>query len=113
VLLAGDSLTTDRTLVGSSGPQLLPDFGFWILHLLHQPQPGVAFQALQVPKRFKDTLPVVTERFTSEAHAAGLRVDVWTIDETIDEPDELLDLGVDGIMTDRPDRLTDVLASRT
>ena len=94
---------------GASTPEI---FGFWIRHLLHLPQPELAFQALQVPKRFKDSLPVVTERFTDEAHAAGLRVDVWTIDEP-DEMREMLDAGVDGIMTDRPDRLTDVLASRT
>ena len=51
-------------------------------------------------------------RFIPEAHAAGLRVDVWTIDEP-DEMRELLDLEVDGVMTGRPDRLTDVLASPT
>jgi len=94
---------------GASTPEI---FGFWIRHLLHLPQPRAAFQALQVPKRFKDTLPVVTRRFTEEAHEAGLRVDVWTIDEP-DEMREMLAAGVDGIMTDRPDRLTDVLASRT
>ena len=94
---------------GASTPEI---FGFWIRHLLHLPQPELAFQALQVPKRFKDSLPVVTERFTEEAHAAGLRVDVWTIDEP-DEMREMLDAGVDGVMTDRPDRLTDVLATHT
>jgi glycerophosphoryl diester phosphodiesterase len=101
--ISGGALPT-----GASTPEIL---GFWIRHLLHLPQPGVAFQALQAPKRFKNTLPVVTRRFTEEAHAAGLRVDVWTIDEP-DEMRELLDAGVDGVMTDRPDRLTEVLASR-
>ncbi|HYJ68553.1 MAG TPA: glycerophosphodiester phosphodiesterase [Nocardioidaceae bacterium] len=94
---------------GASTPEI---FGYWICHMLHLPQPGVAFQALQVPKRFKNTLPVVTTRFTEEAHEGGLRVDVWTIDEP-DEMREMLDAGVDGVMTDRPDLLAKVLASRT
>jgi glycerophosphoryl diester phosphodiesterase len=93
---------------GASTPEVL---GFWIRHVLHLRQPEVAFQALQVPKRFKDILPVVTRRFTREAHAAGLRVDVWTIDEPA-EMHEMLDAGVDGVMTDRPDLLAEVLASR-
>ena len=38
-------------------------------------------------------------------------VHIWTIDET-DEMNRLLDLGVDGIMTDRPAVLKDVLAAR-
>ena len=56
-------------------------------------------------------MPVVTRRFVRKAHDRGLRVDVWTID---DEPAmrRLLSLGVDGIMTDRPDVLARVLNSR-
>ena len=50
-------------------------------------------------------------RFVAGAHRLGLEVHVWTVDE---EPKmrELLDLGVDGIVTDRPDVLRDVLKSR-
>jgi glycerophosphoryl diester phosphodiesterase len=94
---------------GASTPEIA---GYWVRHVLHLPQSGIAFQALQVPKRFKNTLPLVTRRFTQEAHEEGLRVDVWTIDEP-DEMREVLDAGVDGVMTDRPDRLAEVLASRT
>lgn len=54
---------------------------------------------------------VVTSGFVRRAHACGLQVHVWTID---DEPTmiELLDGGVDGIVTDRPDTLRDVLRRR-
>jgi glycerophosphoryl diester phosphodiesterase len=64
----------------------------------------------QVPHRFKG-VPVVDRRFVDRAHGAGLQVHVWTIDDP-DEMHELLDLGVDGIMTDRPAVLRDVLRSR-
>lgn len=68
------------------------------------------YDALQVPVRYRG-LPVVDRRFVDAAHAHGLRVHVWTIDETA-EMHRLLDLGVDGVMTDRPDRLERVFASR-
>jgi glycerophosphoryl diester phosphodiesterase len=55
--------------------------------------------------------PIVTERFVQAAHRAGLPVHVWTInDETT--MDDLLDLGVDGIMSDRLRLLQDVFARR-
>ena len=54
---------------------------------------------------------MVTGRFTRNAHAAGLRVDVWTIDVPA-VMGKMLDIGVDGVITDRPDLLTEVLASR-
>lgn len=64
----------------------------------------------QVPHAFKG-VPVTDRRFVERAHAAGLQVHVWTIDDPA-EMHELLDLGVDGIMTDRPAVLREVLRSR-
>ncbi len=65
---------------------------------------------LQVPAA-RGRLRVVTERFVRRAHALGLQVHVWTIDDP-DQMHELLDLGVDGLVTDRTDVLKDVLTAR-
>lgn len=72
--------------------------------------PAMRHVALQVPASFGETV-VVDERFVEAAHSAGLAVHVWTIDDA-EEMRSLLDLGVDGIITDRPSVLADVLASR-
>jgi glycerophosphoryl diester phosphodiesterase len=66
--------------------------------------------AAQVPTAHKG-IPIVTRRLVDAAHGLGLAVHVWTIDEP-DEMDRLLDLGVDGIMTDRPSVLREVLRRR-
>lgn len=71
---------------------------------------GRRFQAFQVPHR-RGRLTVVTPGFVRRAHAAGLQVHVWTIDDAA-EMRELLDRGVDGIFTDRTDILRDVLIER-
>jgi glycerophosphoryl diester phosphodiesterase len=56
-------------------------------------------------------LPLVTEALVSTAHRRGIHIHVWTIDDPA-EMARLLDLGVDGIMTDRPQVLQDVLRER-
>ena len=65
---------------------------------------------LQVPHR-RGRVTVVTRAFVARAHAAGRPVHVWTVDDAA-EMDHLLDLGVDGIMTDRTDVLREVLQRR-
>jgi glycerophosphoryl diester phosphodiesterase len=65
------------------------------------------FDALQVPRR-RGRVPVTSARLVRRAHAAGKHVHVWTIDEP-GEMRELLELGVDGLFTDRTDVLRDVL----
>lgn len=66
--------------------------------------------AAQVPVRY-GRIPVVDRRFLAYCHRLGLQVHVWTIDEPA-EMHELLDLGVDGIMTDHVGVLRDVYRSR-
>jgi glycerophosphoryl diester phosphodiesterase len=66
---------------------------------------------VQVPVR-QGPVAIVDERFVRAAHRRGLQVHVWTIDEA-DEMGRLLDLGVDGIMTDAPAVLKDVLVARS
>ena len=69
-----------------------------------------AYDALQVPLSHRG-IPLVTRRFVKAAHARGVRVDAWTINEP-DEMRRLLDLGVDVIMTDRPETLASILQRR-
>ncbi|RZU75830.1 glycerophosphoryl diester phosphodiesterase [Micromonospora kangleipakensis] len=66
--------------------------------------------AAQVPVRY-GRIPVVDRRFLAYCHRIGLQVHVWTIDEPA-EMHDLLDLGVDGIMTDHVGVLRDVYRSR-
>jgi glycerophosphoryl diester phosphodiesterase len=66
--------------------------------------------AAQVPLRH-GWLTVVDRRFVAYAHRLGLQVHVWTIDDPA-TMNRLLDLGVDGIMTDRIDVLRDVYVAR-
>ena len=64
----------------------------------------------QVPVR-QAACTIVDEHFVQAAHVRGVAVHVWTIDDPV-EMDRLLDLGVDGIMTDEPTVLRDVLHRR-
>jgi len=72
--------------------------------------PRMGADCMQVPLRW-GRVPVVDGALLSSAHRAGLPVHVWTVD---DAPTmcALLDMGVDGIMTDRPRVLRDVLVAR-
>jgi glycerophosphoryl diester phosphodiesterase len=72
--------------------------------------PRQSADCLQVPAR-QGRVPLVTARFLRAAHRAGLPVHVWTIDDER-QMHALLDLGVDGIMTDRPSVLRGVFFQR-
>jgi glycerophosphoryl diester phosphodiesterase len=66
--------------------------------------------ALQLPVRSRG-IRVVDRRLVVSAHALGLQVHVWTVNDPV-EMTALLDIEVDGIITDRPDLLKEVLVAR-
>ncbi len=123
---------TDKVIVGSFRQEIVDELrqrlpnvatfasreeiqSFWVFHTLGlsrawRPVPDT----LQVPTEYTVQgvrLTVVSPRFVRSAHALGVRVDVWTINDP-DEMARLLDMGVDGIMTDYPDRLLELLRAR-
>jgi glycerophosphoryl diester phosphodiesterase len=110
----------DRVCLGS--------FGWRVLHAARQFEPAIAtsasrvevrwalyrswcrwpvksrvYAAYQVPE-FAGATRVVSPRFIRHAHEAGLGVQVWTVDSEQDAR-RLLEWGVDGLITDRPDRI--------
>lgn len=69
------------------------------------------YREYQVPEHSGSTR-VVSERFVRDAHAAGVAVHVWTVDDP-DDIRRLLSWGVDGIISDRPDLAVEVVRART
>lgn len=66
--------------------------------------------ALQIPWR-KDPFPFIFRRHVEAAHAAGKQVHIWTVNRR-DHMEHLLDIGVDGLVSDRADILKEVLIAR-
>ncbi len=81
---------------------------FFILSKMHLDRfyNSVAF-AFQIPETI-GRLRIVTSDFIRCAHARGLQVHIWTVNETVDML-RLIEWGVDGLITDYPDRLKAVL----
>jgi glycerophosphoryl diester phosphodiesterase len=81
-------------------------FGPWLTAALDSPAP-----ALQIPsdqRVFGRDLRILTERLVRTVHRHGKQVHIWTVDDEV-QIERLLDAGVDGIFTDRPDTLKTVL----
>ena len=72
--------------------------------------PELRHVAVQPPMAFQG-LTVITQDFVADAHASGLAVHPWTINDPADMR-QLLDWGADGIMTDRPSVLEAILRER-
>lgn len=72
------------------------------------PRPG--FSAAQIPQSF-GPIDLITPRLLARARRWGVQVHVWTINDAA-EMERLLDLGVDGVMTDDAELLRDVLIRR-
>ena len=64
-------------------------------------------EAFEVPPRL-GSLEIVTPQFIRESFGHNIRVYVWTVNE-VSQMKRFVDLGVDGILTDRPDQLLNVL----
>lgn len=67
-------------------------------------------KALQLPTQIRG-VKVVDEKLVQAAHNDGLQVHVWTVNDRA-EMERLLDIGVDGVITDRPDVLKELLIER-
>ena len=94
-----------RVATSAGSSEALLFYGLQKLYLESAYSPDA--QALQVPQVYRD-LQVVNRRFIEAAHARNLRVQVWTVND-MDAMKRLLKLGVDGIMTDYPQRLMELL----
>jgi glycerophosphoryl diester phosphodiesterase len=114
VVVAGMS-HRDRTLFGGyGGVRSGSNRDVRWFYLLHRLFAGRLWrrscEVFQVPER-KGPLALVTRRFVQDAAYHGLPVHVWTVNDPA-AMERLLDLGVDAIITDRPDLAARVLAER-
>jgi glycerophosphoryl diester phosphodiesterase len=68
------------------------------------------YQSIQPPYDPKESLniPIMTKRFIREAHAKNIKVEPWTVDDP-ELMKQYIEWGVDGIITDRPDLMIEVL----
>ncbi len=57
-------------------------------------------------------IPIMTERFIREAHAKNVKVEPWTVDDP-ELMKQYIEWGVDGIITDRPDLMLEVLSKQS
>jgi glycerophosphoryl diester phosphodiesterase len=96
-----------RILTGASREETrLALYRSWVRWPVRNP-PNDAFQ---VPEQSGATR-VVSPRFVRYAHEAGVAVQVWTVNDAADMR-RLLDWGVDGLITDRPDTAVEVVQAR-
>jgi glycerophosphoryl diester phosphodiesterase len=111
VLIAAGRKADRMTVTGHDCPTSAAEEeirAFYLRHRLHLARfYRPAFDAFQLPHRH-DGREIPTPRFVHDAHRLNLAVHVWTVDEPRDMK-RLLAAGVDGIITDRPDRLARVL----
>jgi len=105
--VAGGWLAGVRTEVG---PELMTALGWRALaaFLAGAPQAAGAARFAHVPSR---VVQVFGARLVARAQALGVRIIVWTVNDPA-QMHRLLDLGMDGIITDRPDLLREVLVAR-
>lgn len=101
-------LSEGRISTGASRHEVVAFFLASKLRLAWMLDP--AYDSLQIPPEYKG-LAIATPRFFEAAHSRNISVDVWIINDE-KEMTRLLDLGADGIMTDHPEKLSEILARR-
>ena len=101
-------LTRLRAALGDGACTSLGPGGVSVLRFGRPRRP--AAHSAQVPVK-QGRITIVDQRFVERAHSLGIHVHVWTIDEPA-EMHRLLDMGVDGIMTDKPAVLREVFEQR-
>ena len=101
-------LSGGRISTGASRREMALFYRLSMLHMEAFLRP--LYDALQVPVEYRGR-KVVTPRLVQAAHSRGVRVDIWTIDDPA-EMRRLLDLGVNVVMTNRPEILERVLGER-
>jgi glycerophosphoryl diester phosphodiesterase len=106
---ATDSFAASAPDVATSAGTLATAMFWRAVHQGEEP-PATAHVALQVPA-VRGDLVVVDELLVTAAHERGLAVHVWTINDEL-EMARLLDLGVDGIISDLPTPLVSLVAAR-
>ncbi|MBV8539602.1 MAG: glycerophosphodiester phosphodiesterase [Pseudonocardiales bacterium] len=116
VCLASFSEARLRRLRAAAGPALLTSMGpaSAAALRLRSMSPRIAVpirgELAQLPVRICG-IPIMDRALLRYAHHRGLEVHVWTVNRA-EEMHALLDLGIDGVITDRPDVLRDVLRAR-
>ena len=99
---------------GYPGPSSASRTQIRLFMLLHRTAFGPLYtpatDALQIPDSWEGR-QVASDRVVAKAHARNIPVHVWTVNAE-EDMERLLDWGVDGILTDRPDRLARVLGGR-
>ncbi len=127
--LIGAHSMTDKVLVASFIQPVIDEFRvacpavatsaartdtikFYILQLFRlQNLVSPNYEAFQVPEYFSG-IKVLTPHFVKAAKQRGVRVEAWTINDSA-EMSRFLTLGVDGIITDRPDLMQEARPTTT
>lgn len=114
-VIAASAADADRTLFpswrGALSASAQQGRRFYKLHRLHLARfARLGAHVAQIPEVW-DGRRIVTARLVRDLHRAGAHMHVWTVNELADMH-RLLDWGVDGLVTDFPDRLAAVLHER-
>jgi len=116
VTSGSDEVMTDlRSAIARDGSQVAigastADILAFVRSALAGDAPKSDSMALQIPVEFAGR-PLITHELIRHAHAHGAQIHAWTINEPA-EIERLLDLGVDGIVTDHPGRMASLVAER-